>query len=108
MTTQETIKPLVDRILNNPLQFRRSTASPNISNKDTDMNGNSDSPYIVIGKRKLTDQNSKNNGKADPNQRQRDENDASEIVQKKRKMPTSVAEALNWYTNAALEDKTPK
>lgn len=43
MTTQETIKPLVDRILSNPLHFKKAHVK-------TDQRDVQEGPYVVIGK----------------------------------------------------------
>ncbi|KAL3232417.1 Uncharacterized protein RNJ44_04333 [Nakaseomyces bracarensis] len=97
MTTQENIKPLVDRILNNPVQFRRANVKmQNASDGDK-------SSYIVIGKHNHINNN--HNRDDEPGEEQ-DENVHAEV--KKRKIPSSVAEALNWYTKAALGEAQKK
>lgn len=92
MTTQETIKPLVDRILSNPLQFKQAsgkTEERNTSGIDTQK-----SSYIVIGNSTSVSDKVKTSGKA-------------VSVRKGHKMlkvlPKSMAEAINMYTTSVPE-----
>lgn len=57
MTTQESIKPLVDRILSNPLQFNAAMISNKSNNNDTSA-APENSSYIVIGKQHNNNSNS--------------------------------------------------
>lgn len=100
MTTQENIKPLVDRILNNPVQFRRANGNMQKHADDSDK-----SSYIVIGKSNNMSVHYKHNENADETLKEAKKQNGYE---KKRKIPSSVAEALNWYTKAALGEAKKK
>lgn len=84
MTTQETIKPLVDRILSNPLHFKKARVT-----RDQSGGHLQDGPYVVIGKRQ--DQQEKDE--------QRDEGQVRAGGRRNRRplVPRSMAEAISLY-----------
>lgn len=102
MTTPDNTKLLVDRILNNPVQFRK--ASGNVKKDITDTENLS---YIMIGKSNAKNVvQYKNNGDSfESNSAAKPSNAGYE---KKRKIPSSVAEALDFYTKAALGETKKK
>ncbi|QLL32562.1 hypothetical protein HG536_0D00840 [Torulaspora globosa] len=94
MTTQETIKPLVDRILSNPLQFKKGRVMA-----DQDRVELQDGPYVVIGKRQELGEG-----------RQKQDEEAAESAvagggrrERRPQMPRSMAEAVSMYSRAGDE-----
>ncbi|CCF56192.1 hypothetical protein KAFR_0A07580 [Kazachstania africana CBS 2517] len=97
MTTQDNIKPLVERLLANPLQFKAAS----ISSRITSRNNAENSSYIMIGKYNNNNNNSNSSSNAANNSTNR--SDPISAVkegpkQKKRKLPASMAEAIAQYT----------
>ncbi|EDO15964.1 hypothetical protein Kpol_1044p24 [Vanderwaltozyma polyspora DSM 70294] len=91
MTTPETLKPLVDRVLSNPLQFRPA------SNKKLGSNSNDDtSNYIVIGGTKKLKTDDKLNQPIDLGSKA---GVSSQISKVKKNLPKSMAEAISMYTS---------
>lgn len=98
MTTQESIKPLVDRILSNPLQFNAAMISNKSNNNDTSAAPEKGS-YIVIGKQH-NNNNSSTAITATANSKQiLDDNSMERPNGKKSSVPKSMAEALLLYTS---------
>ncbi|QLQ79438.1 hypothetical protein HG537_0C00850 [Torulaspora globosa] len=89
MTMQDTIKPLVDRILSNPLQFKKSRMTA-----DQDQVDLQEGPYVVIGKRDEVGRDGK---------KQCDEVGESGVVgggrrSRRPQVPRSMAEAVSLYS----------
>lgn len=102
MTTQETIKPLVDSILSNPLQFKKASMNSDASLDEVmgDPQGNkTNAPYIVIG----------NKGRYAPDAKYEPE-DAEEGTESPIDAvgpvvaPTTLAEALKMYTTSDISE----
>lgn len=103
MTTQESLKPLVDKILKNPLEFRRATHSgPN--NGSTPEIENETSRYIVIGGSAPLD----TVGKAKRTVQDLALQNESEYKVKKRqkRLPNSISEAVALYTDVEKKENT--
>jgi len=108
MTTQENIKPLVDRILSNPLHFKLA------SNKKTSLKASITSSellknpsYLVIrsannnNNRNAVAKKGKDNSNIKENEFQSTEKDSLSNKKSKTKKPTSMAEALAMYASTA-------
>lgn len=104
MTTQESIKPLVDRILSNPLQFNAAMISNKSNNNDTSA-APENSSYIVIGKQHNNNSNSTAIA-ATAESKQIKENNLIDRPNGKKTntVPKSMAEALLLYTSKNDKD----
>ncbi|CAI4049676.1 ubiquitin-specific protease UBP10 SKDI_14G1400 [Saccharomyces kudriavzevii IFO 1802] len=108
MTTQESIKPLVDRILSNPLQFNAAMISKksNNSNNNGTSAASQNGSYIVIGK-----QHNNNSGSSATTETTSSEQvQGNDLMEKSRDdkksnaVPKSMAEALLLYTSKSIKD----
>ena len=105
MTTNDNIKPLVDRILMNPLQFTQVSNDSN-ENKGSGISSDTikNTSYIVIGRKK-------SNRSEDSNMDQKIDDvnyTAEKKIEKKPEnvvKPKSMAEALAMYTNSGTKSK---
>lgn len=95
MTTNDNIKPLVDRILMNPLQFTQVSDSATNNGSGVSSETMKNASYIIIGKGK-NQLNQKNKGNKDADG-DKNTNDALKET-KKTVAPKSMAEALALYT----------
>ncbi|AMD19420.1 HBR519Cp [Eremothecium sinecaudum] len=93
--TDDTLKPLVDRLVSQPLQFKKATM------KDKVMADNSS--YIVIGnKASATTSIMSNNGTGDINSvREVNLDDSNGSNLSRRKVPSSLQEALQFYASSS-------
>ena len=100
MTTNDDIKPLVDRILMNPLQFTQ-VADDTDANKGSNMSSETikNTSYIVIGNRKS---NGIENNKADQKITNVKVYTKNDVVKESENFikPKSMAEALAMYTKS--------
>lgn len=100
MTTNDDIKPLVDRILMNPLQFTQ-VADDTDANKGSNMSSETikNTSYIVIGNRKS---NGVENNKADQKITNVKVYTKNDVVKESENFikPKSMAEALAMYTKS--------
>lgn len=91
MTTQETVKPLVDRILSNPLHFKK--ASRAVSDGDQGLATEQEQSYIMIGRVDRDDEG---------DERAPDAGSVDQEAQKDRKkvrdVPKSLMEAIGMYS----------
>ncbi|CAI4035932.1 hypothetical protein SMKI_14G1410 [Saccharomyces mikatae IFO 1815] len=100
MTTQESIKPLVDRILSNPLQFNAAMISKKSNNNSDTSAAPQSNSYIVIGKQHSKNRNG-TTAMATADGEQAPGKDLMERPNEKKSsaVPKSMAEALLLYTS---------
>lgn len=94
MTTQETIKPLVDRILSNPLQFKQ--ASGKTEERNSSVIDTQKSSYIVIGNSNSISDKAKA-GDTDTSGKAVSVREGHQML---KIIPKSMAEAINMYTTS--------
>ncbi|CCD25659.1 ubiquitin-specific protease UBP10 NDAI_0F03410 [Naumovozyma dairenensis CBS 421] len=99
MNSRETLKPLVDRILNNPLQFKEASFASTSNFKNN--NNTEKASYIMIGTKKnhtntSIDTSKKNKGNTNTSKSGNNNKKLKEQVK-----PKSMAEALHLYTTSS-------
>lgn len=88
MTTQETVKPLVDRILSNPLHFKKASGAR--SRGSSESLKEQENSYIMIGGRHRDEDKSSKEANSAVREPQ-------EKAKKPKKVPRSLAEAVGMY-----------